>query len=405
MIISSASSNVTWFSSAQVGMPSIDATDPNGLIKVLDACLVMGGINKDVLSVNILDNDVLLNFGSGHGFNLYQNIYISGGDDPLINGTHKVVALTNNTATVKIVGVLATTGAIKAKAAPLGYESIFGNSNSLKRAYRSLADTSSKNVLYLDMGYPDSAGYHSTSPARRAMVDVCSDMQELGIQIGSYTSITNNKPTNKNGSLFWYQSRDSAKATAITSTNVPWTLVGNGDFFYLCVAWSHLSTHKNQNLRDIYGFGDYIGLSESTADTMFLAAITNTDDNAAINTGNLGSQMDTGSTSNHFLINQSAGLKKSPLSITSSSPAATMFSGTLSAPYPSSAGSYLFTHIPKVLGSDNGVIGFAPSLFFIDHAINGVMSDEVVDGVLMVRVQRDLSTFARGANVGFYVGV
>lgn len=408
MIINSTPSNVTWFSSAQSSMPSINSMDENGIIKILDACLVNGGIERSVLSVTIDGNNVTLDFGSGHGFNLYQIIYISGADDALINGNHKVIDMTNNTATIEVVGALVDTGVIKAKIAPLGYESIFGTTDPLKRAYRSLAASSAKRVLYLDMSYPDGAGYHATSPARRAMVDVCEDMQTLGVQINSYTSAINNKPTNKNGSLFWYQSRDRSKATAISTADIPWVVVGNGDYFYLCIAWSQYSSHANQGLKDVYAFGEFLGISETTLNNTILMAHQIVDDaDTSLYTGMLGGNFSTvqsGTLVPTYVLAGSV-LKPRRMAIISGSTTQQVYSGLTGAPYPSTAGNFLFTQIPKILGDDGGVIGLMPSLLFIDHTTNGTIDSEVIDGVLMVRVQQSAKTSAAPANVGFYVGV
>lgn len=403
MIINSTPSNVTWFSSAQSGMPKINHKDPDGIIKILDACLVKGGIEKNVLTATISDNNVILDFGVGHGFNLYQNIYITGADDSLLNGTHKVVSSTNNTATIAVVGALVGSGAIKARIAPLGYESIFGVTDPLKRAYRSLASSSSKQVLYLDMGYPASAGYNSTSPARRAMISVCEDMQQIGVQINSYTDLINDNPANPNGSLFWYQSRGATKTTAIDSGEVPWKVIGNGDFFYLCVNWSRW--FRGMNVHDVYGFGEYVSIGDVSNRTFVSAINSNNDNDDLAHEGRLGSRMSGDSASNYVLSSSGGSFAKQPLCIISGVTSQPIVSGLTGATYPSSSGNLLFTHAPKILGVDRSIIGFSPSMQFIDHTTRGDFDGQVIDGVLMVRVKSEPSTAASFSNVGFYVGV
>lgn len=400
MIINSTPSNVTWFSSAQSSMPSINSTDENGIIKILDACLVNGGIERTVLSVTIDGNNVTLDFGSGHGFNLYQIIYISGADDTLINGNHKVIDMTNNTATIEVVGALVDTGAVRAKIAPLGYESIFGTTDPLKRAYRSLAASSAKRVLYLDMSYPAGTDYNSTSPSRRAMVDVCEDMQELGVQINSYTGAINNKPTNKNGSLLWYQSRTLASYQAVDSFSSPWLVIGNGDFFYLCIGFLSRPSWIGSGIKETYGFGEYIALDEAT-DATFLLAAYSVDDKATSYFSSLGGYF--GSTGgNCVFINQGGAFTKSVIAFAGDN---TGYSGAIGGAYPSPRGNFLFTLPLKILDSTKSITGFMPAYLFIEHQMLGGNDGQVIDGCLISKTQKNSSETVSPTNVGFYVGV
>lgn len=400
MIINSTPSNVKWFSSSQSSMPTINSTDENGIIKILDACLINGGIERSVLSVTIDGNNVTLDFGSGHGFNLYQIIYISGADDALINGNHKVIDMTNNTATIEVVGALVDTGVIKAKISPLGYESIFGTTDPLKRAYRSLASSSAKRVLYLDMSYPDEAGYHATSPARRAMVDICEDMQELGVQINSYTSVINNKPTNKNGALFWYQARATSKTTAINSFIVPWVVIGNGDFFYLCIGFSSYSSYIISGIKETYGFGEYIALDKAV-DATFLIAPNSNDDIATNYYSGFGAQFGT-ALDNQVFIGSDSGFNKNMIGVVGD---ISGYSGATGGSYPSPSGNFLFTLPLKVLDSTKSIIGFMPAYLFIEHQMLGANDGQVIDGCLISRAQKSNINAPSPANVGFYVGV
>ncbi|WP_296244811.1 MULTISPECIES: hypothetical protein [unclassified Psychrobacter] len=400
MIINSTPSNVTWFSSAQSSMPTINSMDENGIIKILDACLINGGIERSVLSVTIDGNKVTLDFGSGHGFNLYQIIYISGADDVLINGNHKVIDMTNNTATIEVVGALVDTGVIKAKIAPLGYESIFGMTNPLKRAYRSLAASSAKRVIYLDMSYPDGAGYHATAPARRAMIDVCEDMQTLGVEINSYTSAINNKPTNKNGALFWYQARGATKSTGIDSFTVPWMVVGNGDFFYLCIGFSSYSSFKSSGMKETYGFGEYIAL-DKTVDSTFLIAPNSNDDSVTSYYSEFGSNFGMLS-SNYIFSSVDGAFNKSIISFAADIGG---YSGITGGSYPSPSGNFLFTLPLKVLDTTKSIIGFMPAYLFIEHQMLGNNDGQVIDGCLISRTQRSNTNSPSPANVGFYVGI
>lgn len=405
MIINSTPNDVTWFSSSQIGSPQITSTDADGLIRVLDACLVTGWGQKNALSATIDADLITINYGSGHNYYLHQKIAISGADDSLLNGLHKIVSVTNNTVTIKVDGVISTGGSITSKVAPLGWESIFGKSDPLRRAYRSLASSSAKRVIYLDMGYPESAGYHATSPSRRAMVSVCSDMQVIGEQIGSYTDVINNKAANGNGSLFWYQSRGASKASSVSATPVEWKVIGNGDFFYITVSWSHDPSYIGRYIQDMFGFGEYAALEAVGQDSSFLMAIRNVNDSStSLRAGSLGARMDGVAGSTYIFALNNTGFSENYLTVISGGVTVGVYSGLTGAPFPSSRGNFLFTHVPKISGNDKSIIGIMPSMLFIDHSTNGGYDNELIDGVLMVRVSRASDSTPTIGNIGFYVG-
>lgn len=402
MIINANASDVTWISSSQTDAPVLDATDPSGLLKVLDFCLLNGGAVKSVSSTVINENEVTFTFSSGHNLSLYQMVVVSGADAPQINGKHKIIASTATTITIVAVGALVDTGTITVKLASLGYESIFDTTDLTKRAYRSLSPTSSKKVLYLDMSYPDASNYHATLPARRAMVSVCEDMQSLGVQINSLTSAINNKPTNKNGKLFWYQARSNSRTSAIDSYPLPWVVIGNGDFFYIAIAWSCYSSHKTLATKDVYGFGEYVSLDAAVStSSVFLMASENTDDNSTAYPGDLGATFSSSSTTTGAFISSNGYFGRRPIVALNGSSAT---SGYSSGPYPSAIGDYLFTAVLKIIDDSKGIIGFIPNYLFIEHSMDGNNDGSIIDGCYIVKVNRSSSTSVYLSNVGFYVG-
>lgn len=403
MIIDSTPKDVSWFSSSQINMPSVKASDPDGIVKILDACLVDGGQELNVLSLSITDNDVTLSFNAGHGFNLYQVIAVSGSDDPLINGNHKIVSITNNTATLNIPGALIDTGTVKAKMAPLGYESVFGKEDQLKRAYRSLSPKSSKRVLYIDMSYPDETGYATTSPLRRAMIDICEDMQSLGVQINSLTSLINNREVDLNGNLFWYQSRNRTQSSSVDDRELSWMVIGNGEFFYLCVDWSQYSSYGTAGGHSVFGFGEYIKLGQEQSNKLFLMASENKNDTDSLYGGGLGGYFAPSVSSGVTAFNTNSGVFKENL--IALLPKTYCYSGRGSAPYPSAAGNFLFTHPLRLLDDDDSVVGFMPSYLFVEHTMEGENNKQVIDGCLIVRVYMNEKSSPDKANVAFYVGV
>lgn len=281
----------TWMHSGQVGAPQMNgAAGSNGqMLQVLDACLIDGFNPQTVTIATKTATNVTLTFGVSHGYELGQLILVAGATDAALNGKHRVKTKTATTITIDAVGVAATTGAITTKAAPLGWQSIFGSADPLKRAYRSDSLESSKTVLYLDMTLPTGNGYNATDPAKRAMVSMCEDMTTLGVQINSYTDAENNYATNPNGRLLWYQARANSRAAAVNSDiNRSWVIVGNDKVFYFFNAWTTQTAAVNQS-RDFFAFGDFLGLDgkENKLNCGWLGAI-NTNDSSNVSSAFVG---------------------------------------------------------------------------------------------------------------------
>lgn len=275
-----ADKRFTWMHSGQQGAPQMTgAKNSEGqLLQVLDACLIDGFNPQTAISLSKTATSVTLVYGVAHGYELSQDVMVTGASDSNLNGRHRVIAKTDTSLTIRAAGITSVTGTIVTKVAPLDFESIFGVTDPLKRAYRSKNIQSTQTVLYLDMGLPASHGYNSANPAKRAMVDLCENMTELGVQINSYTNTFNRRPENRNGQMFWYQARAYAKSTAVSDTdNNDWVVVGNGDFFYLFNDWQRytLATAKN---RDWCAFGDVPSFYDGDNFNCFWAGSVNKND-------------------------------------------------------------------------------------------------------------------------------
>jgi len=249
-----------WMHAGQIGAPQMTGLNSSqgDILKVLDGALINGFNLKTPNSVSAQGGTVVFGFDEPHGYELRQKIRISGADEISLNGDHRVVAKTSTTVSINTLGVSVTTGAISMIVAPLGFESIFGAADPMKRAYRSLNPATTRTVLYLDCSLPVGHGYNAGSPVKRAMVSLCANMTTLGVQIGSYTDAENNYTTNPNGSLFWRQRRGQSPTLAVnTATEARWVIVGSGDYFYFFQTWGDYgSTGIVAKRRDIYAFGD-----------------------------------------------------------------------------------------------------------------------------------------------------
>ena len=255
-------SRFNWFSSTQLGAEQMTGikNSEGQFLTVLDSVLITGYNTQAVASITNTATNVKLTYAAAHGYSLGQLVLVAGATDANLNGRHRVIAKTELTITIDAIDVAVLTGTITTNVAPLGWQSIFGSTTPLKRAYRSLKPTSTKSILFLDMSYPTGHGYNSTNPAKRVMVDVCENMTVLGTQINSYTSVYNNRPTIRNGKMFWYQCRDITKTTAVTAGEQRnWVIVGNDTCFFIFNDWRTAVNPLPQ--RDTYFFGDMLDLS------------------------------------------------------------------------------------------------------------------------------------------------
>lgn len=225
----------------QPNAPSV--ADGNGqLLTMLDACLIDGFNEQTAMHYA----DGVLTYGGLHGYIKNQYITIKDG----MGENHYKIKEVSDTQVI-LYEKPKLSGEIKTKITPLGWESIFGNTDPLRRAYRSKNDKSTKTVLFLDMTYPAGHGYHATNPARRAMITLCEDMVELGVPINDYTASINNKSIHANGALFWHQKRAYSKNGRIIGGDMlsAWRIVGNGDFFYLFIDFG--------SGYDLFAFGNF----------------------------------------------------------------------------------------------------------------------------------------------------
>lgn len=383
----------TWMHSGQLGATVLDAlgSTPNGqMLVMLDACLVDGFNIQTVSSVTINGSDVVLTFGLPHGYALKQKITVSGSDDPLLNGSHRIISLTTDTVTLKISGVTNTAGIIKTKVSPLGFESVIGNSKPLIRGYRSKDPTSTKTVLHLDMSYPAGAGYSSTFPVRRAMVTACTGIDETGAPIGDYFASINNKPTYVNGSLFWHEARKQSKTATVNETRpLSWVIVGNGRYFYFFHSW-YAADHQ---FRDFYAFGDMNKLGVNDQHCCILKAGETADD-AATNTyysfnGARTSTYEGASRRSGYFIGNSSG---SPIPVGTSVGYAGMYDPYLSSGYLNQSGYEAINPItgslmlvPAYAYTLEGIRARMPRLMILPFDIDGKSFDlSIIDDVLFI---------------------
>lgn len=416
MYINSNPKNVSWFSSSQSSLPSMMGGSQGDILKVLDACLIDGGPELPVLTTTQEGELVTFSFATGHVFLNRQIITIKGATDVKLNGNHRVMTATATTATISIDSVVATTGTITAKIAPLGWESMFGGATNVqKRAYRSNSENSLKRILLLDTSYLDTSWY--TNPAKdsvkRASVSVLSGMETITDMSRSLTKSKDkvSKADKPNGDFLWYQKRAPSYGTIPFNTPSVWKIVGNEDFFYLIVGWSQANNFDNKPYAEVYGFGQYAPITESGIDTTFLmCSDVPNDGNGTLTIGGTsagGAIMSTTSANATSFVNIFDGetpnkMRISPITTSTSTQAYS--TGMNGATYPSKYGESIFT-FPCRIHDGADVVGVMPSMQFIDNKIGEGHDGQVVDDIVLVQLQEKAGTTPIAASIGFYLGV
>lgn len=262
-----------FITSFQLNAPQMptNTTSDGQMLSVLDAALLTGCCPNTVASVEIVGETVKLTFGVLHGYMLHQFLVLAGATSPLLNGKHRITAVTETTVSIAKGAITDISGTITTLIAPLGWESLFGTADPLKRAYRSKDATSTKTVLYLDCSFksPKTEYVASGTRFKRAAVVVCKNMTTLGVAIEPYTPPIVSTPTNiRDGQFHWMQAVEYTPNYELNGWGypTPWVICGDGKFFYFFIGYSmyyqdeamsnsnrmHLATTR----RSLYFFGD-----------------------------------------------------------------------------------------------------------------------------------------------------
>lgn len=405
------SDKFTWMHSGQIGAPQMNGAEgSNGqMLQVLDACLIDGFNPQTVTMATKTATTVTLTFGVAHGYELLQIIAVSGATDAALNGLRRITSKTTTTVTIDAIGVAVTTGTIKTKVAPLGWESIFGSADPLKRAYRSNNNQSSRSVLYLDMTIPSGSGYDPSNPAKRAMISICEDMTTLGVQINSYTDVQNRYDINANGKLFWYQSRGQFKSVPVSnSENQTWVVVGNGKIFYMFNEWG-TTLPTPSPVRDFFAFGDADSLDGSiSSNNCCWIGVVNTNDDALLRYAHVGASIGgnptTEATTKGFMTKNNVGTGLlTPFSLSVDGTDSAFISGAYGAlsNFPNPATQKLIGFNIHIL-TGLGLRATLPRINAISQNLNNNYADldiKASEGVMTIAVN---SAASQQASLGFY---
>lgn len=399
MNINTMPSDVKWFSSENLGMPQMMGGSNSDMLNILDACLV-DGINSKVASSTSSDSGLTtISFSSAHGFQKSQMVSITGSANPLLsNNIYKIISRDMSSITIMSNAVIEQADILTVKLAPLGWESIFGTSNGTQRAYRSKTNKN-RRVLFLDMSTPSPSPYDASDAAKAklAVASVCVDMQVIGAQI---EPMTDNINTSHGSSLFWVAKKADFDGASVPNTRSQWKLIGNSDFFFFIVGWSGLGNQSGTFASDTYGFGEYGDITGGQIDNTFLMAAKKASYPATIS-----ATYDANSLQKYIFIADST-LKFVGANISTISTGVHK-SGATGADFPNSYGDSIFT-LPLKIYRGSDIVGYLPSLLFIETKLGAIYNGDVIDDVLLLaQVLTSVSSAPTAANtgtLGFYVG-
>lgn len=260
------------------------------MIGVLDACLVNGISLGQISSLTAIGTTVTAVFSTAHNLLQYQVLKIAGSNQSEYNGEHRILTVPNTTSVTfqlaNAPSVTTASGAITASLPPLGWEKPFSSTNvngGGKAAYRS------KNMLlpsrpFLRVVDELDPAYTATY-AKYAKVGIVEDMIDIDTMLGvqapydianpnkNWIGTTGGMSTNTfNGWAKWYYANSailgpSADSSAVASGPRQWTLIGNGDWFYILP-----STTPVNDLALTYGFGAFNSLLNADASANFLGS-------------------------------------------------------------------------------------------------------------------------------------
>ena len=162
------STDVKYFHSEMPGAPAeLSYATAGTAIAMFDACLVDGFGLVTASSVVVENNVCTMTFPSGHSFSQYVVAEVAGATPSALNGQHRIISTTTNTASFEItLADQAASGTITAKVAAAGWEKAFSDTNigvyrspkqSSTRLFFRVEDASANSYTYRVDGYENMA--------------------------------------------------------------------------------------------------------------------------------------------------------------------------------------------------------------------------------------------------------
>lgn len=286
------STDIKYFTYTNNNAPTVDNVY-GSMIALLDACLLNGFIVGSVSSLTVSGTIATVVFSQPHNLLQYQVIRIIGANQTEFNKEHRILSIVNTTTITfdlkTIPSVTTATGTITASLPPLGWEKPFSSVNGTggKAAYRSLNTLLPSRPFLRVVDEVDPI--YDPSFSKYAKVGIVENMTDINTMTGvqspynvaypdrNWVGVQENT-TYYNGWAKWYYARNTSLTSSTTGTSdsdsrIPtggsrsWTIIGNGDYFYvLCGTRPYIT----DTLKVLYGFGSFNSLIPNDTSNTFL---------------------------------------------------------------------------------------------------------------------------------------
>ena len=335
------STDVKYFHSEMPGAPAeLSQATAGTAIGMFDACLVNGFGMVTASSVVVENNICTMTFPSGHSFSQYVVAEVAGATPSALNGQHRIISTTTNTASFEITLADQTaTGTITAKVASAGWEKAFSDTNI--GVYRSPKPSSTRLFFRVEDAAANSYTYR---------VDGYENMADANTRTGLF------RPTN-----FHFQK------TITTSGPRKWFVIANSSMVYV----GHLGVGDSAGGYVVGCFGDIRSRKSNDAYRGFIRGTNSSDTTYGhLPSSSIFDANPAGATGSYARDWTGIGGQKAGQFAETAS-AGNTFPSHTGAPYPNGPDYGLLLRPLIACESDRTVRGWAPGLYVAEQNLQG----------------------------------
>lgn len=271
---------IKWYSHLNKNSPLL-ANEWGSLINVFDACLVNGYSEQQSTNLSIVGNTLTLKYPQAHQYLQYQVINITGAQNAIINGDHRITSVSGDGLSLSIdfeslAGVVETALIVTTKLPSLGWEKVYNATG--KAVYKFRKDTGVSNYLFVDDTFPGAP--YNTAWAKYARIGLAEnyagDFTPQGATIPADWATFPAAVSGSNtyfGAYKWFYATNAESNTATNTFNTTantgnrqWYLTGDPTYFYLING-----TYTNSSWYSLFGVGEYDCVHQGFKDNTFFS--------------------------------------------------------------------------------------------------------------------------------------
>lgn len=335
------STDVKFFHSEMLGAPGeLSYATAGTAIAMFDACLVNGWGVTTVTALEVENGVATMTFASGHPFQRYVVAEVAGATPSALNGQHRIISTTTNTASFEVTLADQTaTGTITAKVAAAGWEKPFSATN--VGVYRSPKPSSTRLFFRVEDANANSHTYR---------VDGYENMTDANTGTGLF------RPTN-----FHFRKNQATSGTR------RWFIIANNSMVYV----------GNLSMGDVLGyevgcFGDVRSRKSNDAYRGYIRGNWSSSvSNAPASNSSIFDSNPVGTTGTYARDWTGIGSQKTGQFAETASGASVTTPGRTGAAYPNGPDYGLLLRPLIACESDRTVRGWAPGLFVAEQNLEG----------------------------------